>query len=124
MTSDAFELPEPIFVRVLGEWRTPAWTSGPWHVVSTVEPAQVSDRCWIIVHDSGLAALDNDPDLEEPKLAINTMRVAMAGAQVYASHGYNPSHRLPTPPRLMQAVADAMVQEHKRSEGQAEEKTT
>ena len=119
MASDAFELPDPIFVGLLGEWRTPAWTGGHWHVVATVEPAQVSDRCWIIVHDSGLSAIDNDPDLEEPRLAINTMRVAMAGARVYASQGYEPSHREAAPPRLMQAVADAMVQEHKRSEGQA-----
>lgn len=107
------DMPEPIFVKLLG-WRTPAWREDDWCVVSETEPAEASAPVWAMAHANGLAAIDNDPDVEAPRLALNTLRVAIAGARVYARAGYVPTRRGKVDGALMDRVAQAIDREWER----------
>lgn len=107
------EMPDPIHVKMLG-WRTPAFRQGDWCVVSTTEPASASDPVWAMAHANGLAAVDNDPDVEAPRLALNTLRVAIAGAREYARSDYAPTQRGKVDGPMMDRVALAMMREWER----------
>lgn len=106
------EMPEPVYVKLLG-WRTPAWRQGDWCVVSAVEPANASDAVWAIAHASGLSAIEN-PGEEVPRLLLNSLRVAIAGAREYARAGYVPNHRESVPSELMDLVYGAIMREWER----------
>lgn len=109
-------VPESVYVRLLG-WRTPAFRAGDWCVVSTHDEAAASDPSWVMAHANGLAAIENDPDVEEPRLALNTLRVAIAGAREYARANYAPTHRGRVTGSLMDRVHAAMVREWERENG-------